>query len=693
MHYIRKDIRAMIHPLALIVFLMVSTLTLMMNYLGHYADRLMDDKKRELSVSLSTLTDIRQNLLNSYLQEHISSTESIAENITVKVYLTEFGDNQTFSEDQLVQSEFVSNYLRSEALKAGLYAASQTAGEKMPANIPANTKGALLIYNTNHDVLASAGVTPYILDILKEHSHFRSSLETRTLLHTDGSVHMIATAPIKAIQSETITGYIVSIRQRPDILDEKIRFPVIQAVDYLESALYVRQKNELHRLTHHETPLFPSSLSYQKNNPTLEFDAIENSGIILEGADSSNTNVMLLARPLVFDEWFLLSKVTKNEAMASTLSAQKQMHISALLIVAGMTLTMLLIWRHSSSRKYQQLSRKYARKNQLLRLVTQNQIQEMFILDKHNIVRFVNRAFVSSHNSTIEALVDKPLQQVVGGDRAHEYASLVSSMKCDLTPVVVTRRIKDAETQQERYTQTKLIPLIDHRDMMGDYNESANDYETPIDGILVVENDVTDILNDRLKYERYLDKTVDLMVRIIEQRSAYYHNHSRHVFQLSIAVAKDMNLNETQMKAISIASRIANLHLVLLPADIINKQGKLNKQEQEILESSLDKTIDMVRDVYTDIPVLETLSHLSENFDGSGEKGLSGDEIILTAQILKACNDFIAMLSSRAYREPLSFDEAVEEIFTYRNSRYADAIVFSVVNAAKKLHLEDTFKS
>ena len=116
---------------------------------------------------------------------------------------------------------------------------------RIDANIPAETNGALLIYNTKQHVLASAGVTPYIQDILKEHNHFRSALGTRTLFHTDGSVYMIVTAPIQAIQSETITGYIVSIRKRPVVLDEKIRFPVIQAVDYLESAIYVRKQNQL----------------------------------------------------------------------------------------------------------------------------------------------------------------------------------------------------------------------------------------------------------------------------------------------------------------------------------------------------------------------------------------------------------------------------------------------------------------
>ena len=72
---------------------------------------------------------------------------------------------------------------------------------------------------------------------------------------------------------------------------------------------------------------------------------------------------------------------------------------------------------------------------------------------------------------------------------------------------------------------------------------------------------------------------------------------------------------------------------------------------------------------------LIALTH-HECFDGSGyPNGLIGDQIPIEGRIAAVADVFDALLSMRAYREPLSVEEAVLVMKEGRNSKFDPAIV------------------
>ncbi|MCK4957195.1 MAG: HD domain-containing protein, partial [Candidatus Cloacimonetes bacterium] len=87
-------------------------------------------------------------------------------------------------------------------------------------------------------------------------------------------------------------------------------------------------------------------------------------------------------------------------------------------------------------------------------------------------------------------------------------------------------------------------------------------------------------------------------------------------------------------------------------------------------------------------PIAEIVYQHHERMDGTGyPRNLSGDEIILEAQILSVADIVEAMMSHRPYRPSLGIDMALGEVISKRGIRYLK----EVVDICEKLFREDGF--
>lgn len=83
-------------------------------------------------------------------------------------------------------------------------------------------------------------------------------------------------------------------------------------------------------------------------------------------------------------------------------------------------------------------------------------------------------------------------------------------------------------------------------------------------------------------------------------------------------------------------------------------------------------------------PVLATIAHRDEHIDGSGfPKGIRGEEIPLTAKILAVANAFVALVSSRAYREGLNVDKALDILLDEAKTKYDRHVVAALFHVAE----------
>ena len=173
-------------------------------------------------------------------------------------------------------------------------------------------------------------------------------------------------------------------------------------------------------------------------------------------------------------------------------------------------------------------------------------------------------------------------------------------------------------------------------------------------------------------YER--EKTNNTMINILSHVIEYRNNesgqHILHVRMMTdillrrlIEITDKYPLTETDISMIASASALHDIGKISVPKAILNKPGKLDPEEWEIMKSHAAIGDSMLSDI--GMQQSETLMNLAheicrwhhERWDGRGyPDGLKGDEIPISAQVVAMADVYDALTSERCYKK--SFDHA-----------------------------------
>ncbi len=191
------------------------------------------------------------------------------------------------------------------------------------------------------------------------------------------------------------------------------------------------------------------------------------------------------------------------------------------------------------------------------------------------------------------------------------------------------------------------------------------------------------------RLEKIMGGIVQAMALTVEIRDPYTAGHQRRVTRLALAIAKELALSKEQKKAVWIAGSLHDLGKIYVPAEILNRPGKLSDTEFAIVKTHSQKGYDILQPIEFPWPVAQIVRQHHERMDGSGyPDGLRGEEILLEARILGVADEVEAMASHRPYRPSLGVDAALEEISKKRGVLFDP----QVVDACLKLFKEKNFK-
>lgn len=128
-------------------------------------------------------------------------------------------------------------------------------------------------------------------------------------------------------------------------------------------------------------------------------------------------------------------------------------------------------------------------------------------------------------------------------------------------------------------------------------------------------------------------------------------------YKLSVgAVLKERDVNDICMAAV-----YHDIGKCMIPKEILNKRSVLTESERTRIEKHVDAGGQLCRLMGMSEPVLTYIYGHHESFDGSGyPKGLKGAEIPFGARILKICDVYDALSTSRIYRPAFCKQKAVE---------------------------------
>ncbi|NLT21015.1 MAG: response regulator, partial [Syntrophomonadaceae bacterium] len=81
-----------------------------------------------------------------------------------------------------------------------------------------------------------------------------------------------------------------------------------------------------------------------------------------------------------------------------------------------------------------------------------------------------------------------------------------------------------------------------------------------------------------------LMQTVESFSMMVEKRDPYTSGHQKKVGKLACAIASEMNLDAEQIEGIYIASNLHDIGKISVPVEFLNKPGKLNDKEMDIIK-------------------------------------------------------------------------------------------------------------
>ncbi|MDD3414284.1 MAG: HD-GYP domain-containing protein [Lachnospiraceae bacterium] len=130
--------------------------------------------------------------------------------------------------------------------------------------------------------------------------------------------------------------------------------------------------------------------------------------------------------------------------------------------------------------------------------------------------------------------------------------------------------------------------------------------------------------------------------------------HGLNVALICRVFGRWLNLNQEDLKILTLTGFLYDLGKFILPYDIIWKPERLNKMEFDLVKTHAFHGYHLISKLNIDENIkLATLQH-HERCDGSGyPQGLAGNKINPFAKIVAICDVYEAMTSARSYREPL----------------------------------------
>ncbi|HEX6153642.1 MAG TPA: aminopeptidase, partial [Solirubrobacterales bacterium] len=179
--------------------------------------------------------------------------------------------------------------------------------------------------------------------------------------------------------------------------------------------------------------------------------------------------------------------------------------------------------------------------------------------------------------------------------------------------------------------------------------------------------------------------TALLLGDVVEADDSYTGEHSKSVVRLSLDVAEQLGLDPAQMRNVEFGALLHDVGKIAIPNEIINKPGKLNEREWEVVKTHTvegQKMLERIGGVMTEVGRIVRASH--EAWDGSGyPDGLRGEEIPIEARVVCACDAFNAMTTTRSYRRAMPLREAIAEMEACAGSQFDPRVVEALLGVIR----------
>jgi len=183
-------------------------------------------------------------------------------------------------------------------------------------------------------------------------------------------------------------------------------------------------------------------------------------------------------------------------------------------------------------------------------------------------------------------------------------------------------------------------------------------------------------LYDSLK-SSYLETIFKLGVAS-EFKDGDTYNHIHRIGYMTRIIAHHMGLSLEEQDILFHASSMHDIGKIGIPDSILKKGDDLSEEEWVIMQQHPEMGAKMLGD--TDSEILQVSEKIAlchhERWDGSGyPKGLAGDQIPKSAQIVAIADVFDALVHQRVYKPAWKVQEALDYIKSKRGEHFSPQVV------------------
>lgn len=190
-------------------------------------------------------------------------------------------------------------------------------------------------------------------------------------------------------------------------------------------------------------------------------------------------------------------------------------------------------------------------------------------------------------------------------------------------------------------------------------------------------------------------EVVFTMGAIGESRSKETGNHVKRVAEYSKLLALYSGLDEQEAEMLKQASPMHDIGKVAIPDTVLNKPGRFDESERNIMNTHAQLGYDMLKS--SNRKLLKTAATIAlehhEKWDGSGyPNGKAGEDIHLYGRITAVADVFDALGSERVYKKAWD-DEKIFNLFKQESGKHFDPKLVGIffTNLDEFLKIRNTF--
>ena len=183
--------------------------------------------------------------------------------------------------------------------------------------------------------------------------------------------------------------------------------------------------------------------------------------------------------------------------------------------------------------------------------------------------------------------------------------------------------------------------------------------------------------NSRTVLIEYLTKRDDVLSH--SKKVTYY------ALKIFEAFEKQDKIFENKKEDLFLASLFHDIGKLQIPTEILEKPGKLTKEEFDIMKKHAEFSVDILRKFSLFHHILPFITYHHERYDGRGYPyGLSGEEIPLISRIMAVADSFDAMTTDRVYSRAHDADYAIQELKDNKGTQFDSNVVDAFVELFEK---------